>query len=271
MKLLIDADYIVYKSCAAAEYDIDWGNDIILVGSKFSEAYNNAIREINKIQSQFFDSEVILFFSDSVNFRKLVDPAYKGHRNRKKPCGYRRVINHLHDDYRVVIMPQLEADDGMGVFATSNDDCIIVSPDKDMKQIPGTLFNLDETFTIDKKSGYEWFLIQTLSGDQTDGYSGAPGFGVKTSAKFFDQYGYSWNSIVRAFESKNLTEMDALKNARLAKILTADDYDFKSNKPILWTPTNAENGTNNRTRIQDKEDERPSGESIEGGSYSFIS
>ena len=271
MKLLIDADYIVYKSCAAAEYDIDWGNDIILVGSKFSEAYNNAIREINKIQSQFFDSEVILFFSDSVNFRKLVDPAYKGHRNRKKPCGYRRVINHLHDDYRVVIMPQLEADDGMGVFATSNDDCIIVSPDKDMKQIPGTLFNLDETFTIDKKSGYEWFLIQTLSGDQTDGYSGAPGFGVKTSAKFFDQYGYSWNSIVRAFESKNLTEMDALKNARLAKILTADDYDFKSNKPILWTPTNAENGTNNGTRIQDEEDEGPSGESIEGRSYSFIS
>ena len=39
MKLLIDADYIVYKSCAAAEYDIDWGNDVILVGSKFSEAY----------------------------------------------------------------------------------------------------------------------------------------------------------------------------------------------------------------------------------------
>ena len=39
--LLIDADYIVYKSCAAAEYDIDWGNDVILVGSKFSEAYAN--------------------------------------------------------------------------------------------------------------------------------------------------------------------------------------------------------------------------------------
>ena len=37
-QLLIDADYIVYKSCAAAEYDIDWGDDVIMVGSKFSDA-----------------------------------------------------------------------------------------------------------------------------------------------------------------------------------------------------------------------------------------
>jgi hypothetical protein len=38
MKLLVDADYIVYKSCAGAEDEIDWGDDVILVISKFSEA-----------------------------------------------------------------------------------------------------------------------------------------------------------------------------------------------------------------------------------------
>jgi DNA polymerase-1 len=136
-------------------------------------------------------------------------------------------------------MPQLEADDAMGIHATSNDECVIVSPDKDMKQIPGTLYNLDETFTIDKQSGWEWFLIQTLAGDSTDGYSGAPGFGVKTSVKFFSEHGYTWDSVVKAFESKGLTSDEALLNARLAKILTADDYDFKENRPILWTPSNA--------------------------------
>ena len=56
--------------------------------------------------------------------------------------------------------------------------------DKDMKQIPGQLFDMNETFTIDKKSGWEWFLIQTLAGDQTDGYAGAPGFGVKLAQNF---------------------------------------------------------------------------------------
>ena len=239
--LLIDADYIVYKSCASAEYDIDYGEDIIVVGSKFSEAYNNTIRDLDRIKSNFFDPNVILFFSDSTNFRKLVYVDYKGHRNRKKPCGYKRVIHALHDDYKVVIMPTLEADDAMGIYATSNDDCVICSPDKDMKQIPGQLFDMKESFTIDEVDGWQWFLIQTLAGDQTDGYAGAPGFGVKTSSKFFSENGYTWNSVVTAFASKGLTEKDALQNARLAKILTADDYDFEQQRPILWTPTDASN------------------------------
>ena len=233
-KLLIDADYIVYKSCASAEFDIDFGDDVIVVGSSFKEAYGNTIRELNKIQAEFFDSSLILFFSDSTNFRKSVDPSYKGHRNRKKPCGYKRVINQLATEYELIRMPTLEADDALGIYATSNDNCVVVSPDKDMRQIPGTLYNLSETITITPEEGWEWFLIQTLSGDSTDGYSGAPGFGIKTSQKFFAESGYTWSSVVQAFEKKGLTEDDALLNARLAKILTADDYD---NGPILFTPT----------------------------------
>jgi len=258
MKLLIDADYIVYKSCASAEYDIDWGDDVIMVGSSFKQAYGNCKRELDKITSQYFNPDVILFFSDSTNFRKRVDPSYKGHRNRKKPCGYKRVIHKLHEEYEVIRIPELEADDAMGVYATSNDDCIIVSPDKDMKQIPGTLYNLDETFTIDKQSGWEWFLIQTLAGDSTDGYSGAPGFGIKTSQKFFAEYGYTWNSVVKAFKSKGLTFEDALRNARLAKILTSDDY---HDGPILWTPTDADYDTDHGTTVQVEEDDRSLGES----------
>ena len=66
MKLLIDADYIVYKCCAAAETEIDWGDDVILVTSKFSEAYEAVARELVKITNAFLWDvpEVILFFSD---------------------------------------------------------------------------------------------------------------------------------------------------------------------------------------------------------------
>ena len=113
MKLLVDADYVVYKCCAATETEIDWGDDVILVTSKFSEAYAAVKRELLKIINNFLWDvpELILFFSDSVNFRKSIQPAYKGHRNRKKPCGYKRVINRLKTEYEVVIMPTLEADD----------------------------------------------------------------------------------------------------------------------------------------------------------------
>ena len=122
MSLLIDADYIVYKCCAAAESEIDFGDDVIVVTSKFSEAYRLVERDLQNIANDIgvFDSS-ILFFSDSTNFRKRLDPAYKGHRNRKKPCGYRRVINKLKEDYQVVIMPTLEADDALGILGNQRE------------------------------------------------------------------------------------------------------------------------------------------------------
>ena len=238
MKLLIDADFIVYKACAAAESEVDFGDDVILVTSNFNDALSAANRELTKIKNKLGAfSSMILFFSDSVNFRKKIMPAYKGHRNRKKPCGYKRVIEALKKEYKVIIKPTLEADDTMGIYATKYPGNMIVSPDKDMRQIPGQLYNFDETFTITHSEGAKWHLIQTLAGDQTDGYGGVPGIGVKRAEALFKDKGYSWKTVVEAFEEKDLTEEDALINARLAKILTADDYDFNKQQPILWDPS----------------------------------
>ena len=237
MKLLIDADFIAYKSCAAAETEVDFGNDVILVTSNFSDAYSATRRELTKIQNKFGSlSTLILFFSDSTNFRKKILPEYKGHRNRKKPCGYKRVINALRKEYKVIIKPTLEADDSMGIYATKYPGNIIVSPDKDMRQIPGQLYNFDETFTITPEEGARWHLIQTCAGDQTDGYGGISGIGVKRAVSLFEDKGYTWKTVVEAFVEKGHTKEEALINARLAKILTAEDYDFKNRKPKLWTP-----------------------------------
>ena len=237
MNLLIDADFIVYKCCAACETEIDYGEDVIFVTSNFSDAYKAVTNEISKITKEFGDfAKPILFFSDSKNFRKKISPEYKGHRNRKKPCGYKRVIRNLHVEFDVITMPELEADDAMGIYATKFPGNTIVSPDKDMRQIPGKLYNLEDTTTITPEEGARWHLIQTLAGDQTDGYSGVPGIGVKRAATLFDKEGYSWATVVKAFEDKGLTEEDALLNARLARILTAQDYDSKTKTPILWTP-----------------------------------
>jgi len=238
MELLIDADYIVYKNCAAAETELDFGEDVILVTSNFSDAYNATKRELTKLKDEFGSfSDIKLFFSDTKNFRKKIAPSYKGHRNRKKPCGYKRVINKLKTEFEVVIMPTLEADDAMGIYATQYPGNVIVSPDKDMKQIPGNLYNLDEKFTITPNGGAAWHLIQCLSGDQTDGYGGVPGIGVKRAETLFNKEGYSWKTVVKAFTDKGLNEYDAITNARLARILTIDDYDTEKQEVILWTPS----------------------------------
>ena len=238
MKILCDADFIVYKSCAAAESEVDFGNDVILVTSNFSDAYNATKRELTKLENKLGAfSSIILFFSDSVNFRKKILPDYKGHRNRKKPCGYRRVINALRKEYKVIMKPELEADDSMGIYATKYPGNIIASPDKDMRQIPGQLYNFDETFTVSKDEGARWHLIQSISGDQTDGYGGVPGIGVKRAETLFKEKGYTWKAVVQAFKDKDLSEEDALVNARLARILTVDDYDFEKKRPKLWSPS----------------------------------
>ena len=256
MKLLIDADFIVYKCCAAAESEIDFGNDVILVTSLFSDAYGCVRRELNRIANKFDSfSEHILFFSDSVNFRKNIKSDYKGHRNRKKPCGYRRVINALKDNYEVIIMPTLEADDSMGIYATQNPGNIIVSPDKDMRQIPGRLFDMNTCTLITSNEGAKWHLIQSLAGDQTDGYSGVPGIGVKRAESLFKDKGYSWKTVVNAFAEKDLDEDVALVNARLARILTVNDYDFKNKQPKSWTPETSYK-VDDGTRLSTKKDLR---------------
>ena len=238
MKALIDADYTVYKSCAGAEEDIDWGSDVITVVSRFSEALKNVERDLTKIKNEFMWDvpELILFFSDSENFRKKIYPEYKGHRNRKKPCGYKRVITELSKRYEVIKLPTLEADDALGIYATANPGNIVCSPDKDLRQIPGKLFDMKELTTIDPIEGAKWHLIQTMAGDQTDGYSGVPGIGIKRAVTLFEEDGYTWQTVVKAFEAKDLTEEDALMNARLARILTCNDYDPIQHTVIPWTP-----------------------------------
>ena len=253
MKILCDADFIVYKACAAAETEVDWGDDTILVTSKFSDAYSASKRELTKLENKFGSlATLVLFFSDSENFRKKIMAAYKGHRNRKKPCGYKRVINALKKEYKVIIKPTLEADDTMGIYATKYPGNIIASPDKDMRQIPGELYNFDETFTITQEAGAKWHLIQTLAGDQTDGYGGVPGIGVKRAETLFKEKGYTWKTVVEAFAERDLPEEEALVNARLAKILTTNDYDFKKKQPILWSPR-ADYQIDNGTRSKDED------------------
>ena len=238
MKLLIDCDYIVYKCCASAETEMDFGDDVIVVTSNFSDAYKCVKRDLDRVQSDLgsFDDELILFFTSPQNFRKKILPEYKGHRQRKKPCGFKRVISELKKNYRVILKDTLEADDALGIYATKYPGNIIVSPDKDMRQIPGKLYDFKETVEITPDEGARWHLIQTMAGDNTDGYSGVPGIGVKKAEKIFEEKGYTWKAVVETFVEKDMTEEDALINARLARILTTSDYDHERKEPILWRP-----------------------------------
>jgi DNA polymerase-1 len=95
-----------------------------------------------------------------------------------------------------------------------------------------------------------------MAGDNTDGYAGVPTIGVKRAEKIFEEKGYTWKAVVETFEEKGMTEEDALVNARLAKILTADDYDFKRKEPKLWSPSSnykVNDGTGSKTETNSRQ------------------
>lgn len=124
-----------------------------------------------------------------------------------------------------------------------------------MRQIPGELYDLsDGVVTITPEEGYRWHLIQTMAGDQTDGYAGVPGIGIKRAAALLDEHGDNWKTVVDAFAEKGLDESVALLNARLAKILQCEDYDFSTEQVRQWLPTTASVGTNNGATVQDASD-----------------
>ena len=237
--LLIDSDFLAYKAAQACEIGIDFGEDVIIAQSQFSDVLRVFHNELNKVTKAMMEDDFILYFSSTKNFRKKIYPDYKGHRMKRKPLGYKRLVNYCRKNHNFKLIEGLEADDTIGIEATRFADPhnIIVSPDKDMRQIPSTLWDMkNDVVEITKDDGDRWHLIQSLSGDPTDGYSGCPGIGVKRATELLDKNENKWEAVCKAYRDRGLSDDDALLNARLAKILQKEDFDHDRNQPILWTP-----------------------------------
>ena len=237
--LLIDSDFLAYKAAQACEIGIDFGEDVIIAQSQFSEVLKVFHNELNKVTKAMMEDDFILYFSSTKNFRKKIYPDYKGHRMKRKPLGYKRLVNYCRENHNFKLIEGLEADDTIGIEATRHPDPsnIIVSPDKDMRQIPSVLWNMtDDVVEITEQEGDKWHLIQSLSGDPTDGYSGCPGIGVKRATELLNKNENQWEAVCKAYRDRGLSDDDALLNARLAKILRNENYDHDRNQPILWNP-----------------------------------
>jgi DNA polymerase-1 len=238
-KLLIDADFFFYRAASASEMEQEYSPDLTVIVGDFRRGKQIVEQELTKLRSRFDSDDIILFFTDSKNFRKGIDPNYKGNRIKRKPCGYLKLKNWGLEAYPSLIMPTLEADDALGIVATSGeyDNFVLISPDKDMQQIPCRLYNLKEEWTVDPADAERKLYEQALTGDSTDGYAGCPTVGPKRAGIILDKAkGDYWPAVVEAFESVGLTYEDALRNLRLARILQTEDWDAENQTPILITP-----------------------------------
>ena len=148
-KLLVDADFFFYRAASASEEEHEYNPDLTVIVGDFRRGKRIVEQELTKLRSRFDTDDIELFFTDTTNFRKEIDPNYKGNRTKRKPCGYLKLKNWGLETYPSLIMPALEADDALGIACTSGNysNFVLVSPDKDMQQIPCRIYNLKDEFT----------------------------------------------------------------------------------------------------------------------------
>jgi len=206
------------------------------------EAFTGVERAVNRLCDKFDSDDVLLCLSKGRNFRYGVDPDYKANRKgTRKPLAYTAVVARAKETWRYSETEGLEADDLLGIFGSRFKNSVICSADKDMKTIPCTLWDGKQVRKIETHEADWWFCYQTLVGDTADGYPGLPGTGPKKAESILPTKGTIrelWAAVKAAYEHKGLTEADALKQARLARILRKEDWDAKRKEPILWTPPN---------------------------------
>lgn len=278
--LLIDGDMALYQACSNAEQEINWGVHWTL-HSDPEEAYaifKNAIEklclEVNSRLKLEETPRVYLAFTDSVNWRKDVLETYKSNRKEKrKPLCYYIVRDRVFAEWECLMVPTLEGDDVLGIWATSphiKGRKIIVSGDKDFKTIPGEFWDYGRKkfYDISEEEANYWHLYQALMGDITDGYQGCPGMGAGTAEEFLKEpfmwfqeekilksgprkgeavlqwkkrelsEGETlWDAVVSCFIKAGKTAEDALVQAQVARICRSSEWDFKTRKVIPWVPS----------------------------------
>jgi DNA polymerase-1 len=247
---LIDADIVAYKAAAVFEDISPFDDENLTVWTEPEQARE----EIDTVLASFLEAtdadKLIICLTDPVTeWRMEYDPNYKKHRATvRRPEMLKELKGYLAETYPSYTRARLEADDVMGILSTHpklvKGEKVIVSEDKDLRTIPGLLYNprrpelgVIDISTLDADRFHLW---QAICGDATDGIKGCPRVGPKSvyaEEIIFADREELWDIVLEAYASRGLTEEDAIHQARLARILRDTDYNFKTKKVRLWNPT----------------------------------
>ena len=243
--ILIDGAILAYEGAFVAQKNVQWEEDLWTVHADIAVARAHIQERIDSFAERLETDKVIVALSDRTNFRRKLNPWYKANRRTTfKPIGLKPITAWIKEKYDTAVWPNLEADDVLSVLATERpnrkDHRIIVSIDKDFPGVPGHWYDFtkDEYHRPSVGKADRYHLTQTISGDHTDGYKGVTGVGVVRARAFLDKKGYTWKSVVEAYENVGLPESEALMNAWMARLIRKGEYNLKRKQlTYLWMPT----------------------------------
>ena len=181
---LIDGDILVYRIGFTTE-DVDEG----IMKARLRESINLILEAVEATAYKMYLTEE----NDPTQFRRRIYPEYKAHRLQPKPKHYRAIRAYLQEHYDAEVVYEIEADDALGIHQSGglfrhNDQTVIISIDKDLKQIPGNHYNfvkLEASF-VTPEEGLRHFYTQLLTGDSSDNVKGVWKCGPVKAAKILE-------------------------------------------------------------------------------------
>lgn len=181
------------------------------------------------------DVVAVLSCPRSENFRRDWWPKYKAHRDTRQhePDTLGCIKELVWEMYNTKQVDRVEADDLMGI-CQSKEIAVTSTIDKDLKTIPGWLYNPDKMsvplYIHEVEADYN-FHLQWLMGDSTDNIPGIPRVGIKTAEKILAAAkGNDWTTVVRAmYESKGFDEDYCNAQGVCVRILRDGEWADKSN------------------------------------------
>lgn len=259
---LIDGDILAYEAASANEFNAQWDTNVWTRHADFPSARGQLDDKIHHLASKAGADDIIIGLSASGGqyFRRNINPTeYKSNRDQPKPIIYQALRDYMLDAYTTFERPGLEGDDVLGILATHptlvEGKKVVISTDKDMRTFPCHLLNprhLDDgVVEIYEGLANLNFFMQVLMGDPVDGYKGCPGIGKVKATRILEKFVEenpkaeppiafdlvkAWVAIEAAYRKAKLGREVAIMNARMARILRAEDYDVKTREITLWEP-----------------------------------
>ena len=226
-KAIIDADTYLYKAALTCSELVEIQEGL------FYEAYNlnkakAFLEETAKQLTEAVGCDEYVFVTGGIgkNFRYIVNPDYKSNRKKQaKPIMLDKVREMCFQQFPMVYIPHLEADDTCRILMEENKDNVIISVDKDLRTFPGKLYDSyhNNIKYITTQQAEANFKRQLLIGDKTDGYSGIPKIGPATADKLILD-GITIDDIAEMYVEKGLGLDEFKKVYNCAKIIGLQDY-----------------------------------------------
>ena len=232
--IAIDADHILYdvasepanafKSslCGKSLKVTDGKAEIKKLKKAFMDVVSEyeKIAQVESIAQTWGIGKTIILISDKSNFRYDIFPEYKANRKGRE---HSKQFLKLRKWARKKFAPKqnIEADDIVAHHVRKG--AIGFSTDKDLvKGVAGIWFDCYHSrrhwIYLDEQDAEKFNYQQYLAGDSGDGIKGIDGVALIKAQGLLDKFGWDWNGVIQAYQSKGYTETDAILTRRLVSM-----------------------------------------------------